>query len=165
MVYGIMAQKDIKLSSIVRTLKEKTTPKKLKTDPAGCSPPKALKRVCKTPLQSRGRGERCFSHCHSVRPFFAFKWLCIIFEPVETICLLGAGFLRPRPFADRRTVSRRRSESCGSPLQLRRYAKKKTQPGITYSRLRPALGMKYQEYLIFISRLCTPAVVGRPQLS
>ena len=29
MVYGIMAQKDIKLSSIVRTLKEKTTPKKV----------------------------------------------------------------------------------------------------------------------------------------
>ena len=27
MVYGIMAQKDIKLSSIVRALKEKTTPK------------------------------------------------------------------------------------------------------------------------------------------
>ena len=29
MVYGIMAQKDIKLSSIVRALKEKTTPKKV----------------------------------------------------------------------------------------------------------------------------------------
>lgn len=29
MVYGIMAQKDIKLSSIVRVLKEKTTPKKV----------------------------------------------------------------------------------------------------------------------------------------
>ena len=29
MIYGIMAEKDVKLSSIVRALKEKTTPKKV----------------------------------------------------------------------------------------------------------------------------------------
>ena len=29
MIYGIMAEKDVKLSSVVRALKEKTTPKKV----------------------------------------------------------------------------------------------------------------------------------------
>ena len=29
MVYGIMVEKDVKLSSVVRALKEKTTPKKV----------------------------------------------------------------------------------------------------------------------------------------
>ena len=29
MIYGIMVEKDVKLSSVVRALKEKTTPKKV----------------------------------------------------------------------------------------------------------------------------------------
>ena len=46
MMYGIMKEKDVKLSSIVRALKEETTPKRSRTGSAGCCPQKSLKPAC-----------------------------------------------------------------------------------------------------------------------
>ena len=45
------------------------------------------------------------------------------------------------------------------------HTKRKCNRESHISRLHPAFAMEDQEYLIFISRLCTSAVVGRPQLS
>ena len=53
MVYGIMIEKDVKLSSIVRALKEKITPKKSRTGSAGCSRLTGSRRGCTASLPQR----------------------------------------------------------------------------------------------------------------
>ena len=62
MIYGIMVEKDIKLSSIVRALKDKATPKKSRTGSAGCSQQKGLKRICTTPSPRKARKRSARTH-------------------------------------------------------------------------------------------------------